>query len=152
MAIEPAGGGVLRKFIRHPVSIPIEIVVDESESDVEARVATARNISSGGLAFGLLHPVVPGARITISLSRTWPDCSASGTVVWCQEAGAGFEAGVQFSEVNEAFKARMVEQFCQIEDYRRDVREREGRDLDSEEAAKEWIVRYAAEFAKTLDS
>ena len=44
----------------------------------------------------------------------------------------------------------MVAQFCQIEDYRRDMAETEGRLLSSEEAAKEWIVQYAEDFADTI--
>ena len=70
-------------------------------------------------------------------------------MVWCREACPGYEAGLEFSETNE-FKARMVAQFCQIEDYRRDVLEKEGRELSSEDAAREWIMRYAADFAETM--
>ena len=139
----------MRKFIRHPSCIPIEIAIDESEAETPATV-NMTNVSSGGLAFNMLHPVSVGARLTISMPQVWPDYSASGRVVWCRQAPGGYEAGVQFEETNEAFKARMVAQFCQIEDYRRDVREREGRDLSSEEAAREWIVRYAEEFANTI--
>ena len=41
----------------------------------------------------------------------------------------------------------MVEQVCQIEHYRREVLRVEGRVLDAESAAVEWIGRYAAEFS-----
>ena len=84
------------------------------------------------------------------MPEVWPDYSATGKVVWCREASLGYEAGVQFDVPDESFKARMVAQFCQIEDYRRELREREGRNLSSEEAAREWIMRYAAEFADTM--
>jgi hypothetical protein len=152
----------MRKFIRHPTCIPIEIAVNESaligeetvaeEESVPnaADAATMVNISAGGLAFSLLHPVSVGAEMTISMPQVWPDYAARGQVVWCREHSEGFEAGVQFVEADEAFKARMVAQFCQIEDYRRDVREKEGRLLSSEEAAREWIVQYAEEFAETI--
>tara|TARA_R110001592_G_scaffold59660_13_gene181124 strand:+ start:5431 stop:5568 length:138 start_codon:yes stop_codon:yes gene_type:complete len=40
----------------------------------------------------------------------------------------------------------MVEQVCQIENYRREVKKREGRELDPEEAAVEWIAAYAEDF------
>ncbi len=140
----------MRKFIRHPNCIPIDIAVDESGSEGDGTTVTLVNVSAGGLAFSLLHPVNVGARLTISMPQVWPDYSASGTVVWCREAQQGFEAGVQFDQPDEAFKARMVAQFCQIEEYRREVRERDGRALSSEEAAREWIVRYAEEFANTI--
>lgn len=148
----------MRKFIRHPSAIPIEIAVQDGalSGAVEAGVSGENpateliNISAGGLAFNLLHRVAVGAEIVISLPQVWPDYSARGTVVWCRECSMGFEAGVQFAESNEAFKARMVAQFCQIEDYRRDISQKEGRRLSSEEAAKEWIVQYAEEFADTI--
>ena len=147
----------MRKFIRHPTSIPIEIAVEDlASADAEASAtgsdmeANLINISAGGLAFNLLHPVAIGTRLTISMPQVWPDYTAQGTVVWCRECNTGFEAGVQFGEANEAFKARMVAQFCQIEDYRRDIHQKEGRRLSSEEAAKEWIVQYAEEFAETI--
>jgi hypothetical protein len=140
----------MRKFIRHPSCIPIDIAVDESVGGEDVGSVNMLNVSSGGLAFSLLHPVNVGSRLTISMPDVWPDYTACGTVVWCREAAAGFEAGVQFDQPDEAFKARMVAQFCQIEDYRREVREREGRALSSEEAAREWIVRHAEEFANNM--
>ena len=44
------------------------------------------------------------------------------------------------------FRARMVEQVCQIEHYRR-LRERElGESLSIESVAQEWIAEHAADF------
>jgi ABC-type Fe3+-hydroxamate transport system substrate-binding protein len=40
----------------------------------------------------------------------------------------------------------MVGQVYQIEHYRQEVEQLEGRILGSEEAAEEWIQRYAADF------
>jgi c-di-GMP-binding flagellar brake protein YcgR len=140
----------MRKFIRHPASIPIEIAVDRDAEEAAASDANLTNISAGGLAFYLFEAVSLGSNLTISMPDIWPNYSASGTVVWCRESNAGFEAGVQFLESSEAFKARMVAQFCHIEDYRRDVHRSEGRNLTSDEAAREWIVQYAGEFAETI--
>ena len=137
----------MRKFIRHPAAIPIDIAVDEQAG---AAPVSLENISAGGLAFKLLKPVAVGCQLSISMPQIWPDYCATGTVVWCHESDCGYEAGVQFAQSNEAFKARMVAQFCQIEDYRRDINHSEGRRLSSEEAAREWIVQYAEEFAETI--
>ncbi|MEP5766493.1 MAG: PilZ domain-containing protein [Halieaceae bacterium] len=154
----------MRKFIRHPTCVPIDIAVDESQAyadgeavaesqppaEPEANMVSMVNISAGGLAFTLLHPISIGSRMNISMPQVWPDYAASGSVAWCREVSEGFEVGVEFTDVEEAFKARMVAQFCQIEDYRRDMREKQGRMLSSEEAAREWIVQYAADFADTV--
>jgi hypothetical protein len=40
----------------------------------------------------------------------------------------------------------MIEQICHIEHYRKEVKLAEGRELSSEEAADEWIKRYAGDF------
>ena len=45
-----------------------------------------------------------------------------------------------------AFSTRMVEQVQQIRHYRQEVLRVEGRMLDDDSAAREWIARYAATF------
>jgi hypothetical protein len=40
----------------------------------------------------------------------------------------------------------MVEQVAYIESYKKQVREREGRTITGEQAAFEWIARYADSF------
>jgi hypothetical protein len=42
----------------------------------------------------------------------------------------------------------MVEQVCHIEQYKADVLKKEGRELTGEEAAKEWILKYAKDFPR----
>ena len=58
--------------------------------------------------------------------------------------------GVEFLDRDDSFRARMVEQVCHIEQYKRQVLETEGRVLNGEQAAKEWIRRYAASFPNLL--
>jgi hypothetical protein len=134
--------------------VPLRVAVSSEEPEAVDSVSTGTmlNITAAGLALAVLHPVAVGAQLTISMPEIWPDYKACGTVAWCSEAGQGFEAGVLFGHSNEAFKARMVAQFCQIEDYRREMRDSEGRLLSSEEAAREWIVQFAEDFReRTLD-
>jgi hypothetical protein len=57
-----------------------------------------------------------------------------------------YEIGVAFEDSLDAFRIRMVEQVCQIERYRLSVLGCEGRELTTEEAAREWIARYADQF------
>ena len=40
----------------------------------------------------------------------------------------------------------MIEQVCHIEHYRKEVMLREGRELSAQEAAREWISKYAGDF------
>ena len=56
------------------------------------------------------------------------------------------DLGVEFLDRRDAFRARMVEQVCHIENYRKTVYHTEGRVLAGKEAALEWIGKYAAHF------
>ncbi|MBK7954591.1 MAG: hypothetical protein KBE22_07180 [Candidatus Accumulibacter sp.] len=49
-------------------------------------------------------------------------------------------------DLNDPFAERMVAQVQLIERYRDDVLRSEGRWLDGDSAALEWITRYAAQF------
>lgn len=136
----------MRRFVRHPTNIPIDVnsrALPESTGDVSA----LKNLSQDGMACKVPGEVPVGTVVNIDIPSVSPPYSGQGVIVWCQQDGQQFEVGVRFIDKDEAFKARMVQQVCQIEAYKRKVFEQEGRVLDSEQAAKEWIEKYAAEFA-----
>ena len=54
--------------------------------------------------------------------------------------------GVELLEKEEAFRTRMIEQICHIEHYKNEVYKTEGRELSGEEAALEWINKFAHTF------
>lgn len=56
--------------------------------------------------------------------------------------------GIKFTQSIDVFRIRMVEQVCHIEQYKEDVKAREGRCLTGTQAALEWIQRYASKFPK----
>ena len=60
----------------------------------------------------------------------------------------GYEVGVMFMNSDSDFKVRMVEQVCHIEHYRKEVLETEGRMINGEEAALEWIKKHAKDFPR----
>lgn len=138
----------MRQFIRHPVSVPIEVRAGDA---APAQALHTHDISLGGLAIVAEQPHAPGAQLAVRIACVHPPFEARARVVWCREHAAngapgGYELGVAFLDPQDVFLAHMVEQICYIEDYRREVRRCEGRDLSSEEAAFEWIDRYAADF------
>jgi hypothetical protein len=135
---------VMRQFIRHPVDVPIEI---RTEHSVPAAEVQTHDISLGGLAVRSAQPVTPGALIEVRIPYVEPAFEARARVAWCKpNDGGGHELGVSFLDAEDAFLARMVEQVCYIEDYRKSVERLEGRHLSSEDAAHEWIEKYAAKF------
>ena len=133
-----------RQFIRHPVSMPIEASL---AGPVSARYASqAHCIGVGGLAFRCGQVVEPGTFLHVRITYVRPEFETDARVVWCRNTESSVELGVEFLNSDDAFRARMVEQVCHIETYRRDVGDNEGRMLSTEEAAAEWIGKYAAIF------
>lgn len=135
----------MRRFVRHPTDIPIGINVIESQAE-EDSVCSMTTVSQGGLSCEVPNKVEVGAKVDIDVSAVSPAYHGCGQVIWCKEKGECFELGICFIDREEAFKARMVQQVCQIEQYKNMVFEKEGRVLDGNQAAAEWIKKYASEF------
>lgn len=144
----------MRQYIRHPASIPIQIeddceenlLADETVCEDQPSFTETRNLSEGGLCFICSHRVTAGTTIGFYIACVTPDYHGTGVVTWCHQAHSNaYEVGVRFTDANQFFKTRMVEQVCQIEAYRR-YHINQGRTLSSEEAAREWIANNAAYF------
>ncbi|HID48629.1 MAG TPA: PilZ domain-containing protein, partial [Chromatiales bacterium] len=134
----------MRQFVRHPSNIPIH--VEAGEVCCADRLT---DIGFGGLRFNSHTPLAKGCMVTIRIDVVKPPFEIMARVVWNRQRNDGYETGVEFVAEQDAYKARMVEQICHIEDYRQRVREEEGRHLSSGQAALEWIERYAASFPGT---
>ncbi|MBK8175836.1 MAG: PilZ domain-containing protein [Rhodospirillales bacterium] len=132
----------MRHFIRHPVDIPIEVSADEQSLHA---LPHACNVSVGGLAIQSDVELKPGAIIDIRIPFVRPMFETKARVVWCHDHEQNFDLGVEFLDPEDAFRARMVEQVCHIEKYKQDMH-REGRYITPEEAAMEWIDKYAWRF------
>jgi hypothetical protein len=105
-----------------------------------------KNLSAGGLSFITNIPVKVGSVVDLIIPCVNPDYQGEGVIVWRRnQQPEGFEVGVRFANDDEYFRMRMVEQVCQIEEYRQQLAEA-GREITSEEAAYEWITRFAADF------
>jgi hypothetical protein len=132
----------MRNYIRHPTSIPIHVSTGAHDN---AQVMV-NNLSAGGLCFFTDIPVKVGSVVDLMIPCIAPDYQGEGVIVWRRnQPPQGFEVGVRFANDDEYFRVRMVEQVCQIEEYRQQLAE-VGRDLSTEEAALEWIKRFAANF------
>lgn len=132
-----------REFIRHTAGVPLEIRTVPGSPAARRRSV---NVSAGGLSFVWDTPPALGSVIEITIPTVDPPFQARAKVVWMKPEGDAFCVGVQFLDATDAFRARMVEQVCAIDRYRCEVLENEGRDLTPEDAASEWIGRYAGRF------
>ncbi len=132
----------MRNYIRHPSSVPIRFSLAAGTAAQEH----LHDVSAGGLCFEAHIRMEPGTGIHLAIPIQRPPFEADAVVAWCHSAGHGFRIGVRFDGDVSVFALRMVEQICHIEHYRQDVLQREGRRLSSEQAATEWIARYADKF------
>jgi len=131
----------MRKYIRHPSDIPIEIEGVDAQ-DIES----LQDVSFGGLSFVSKNRIKPGSKISITIKFVNPSFVSLTVVKWCRKRGDHYDVGVSFCDHEDAYRARMIEQVCHIEHYKREVLIKEGRKLTGEQAALEWIQRYAAKF------
>lgn len=132
----------MRKYIRHPSDIPIEFSIQQLKLSKQRM----SNISIGGLAIRTQERIEIGRVIDLSIDSVTPAFKASGRVAWCLKRNDCYDVGIQFIEPEDAFRVRMVEQICHIEQYKKDTLEQEGRELTGEQAALEWIDKFASEF------
>jgi len=130
----------MRAYHRHLSEMPVRFSLEPNDHMVHNRLV---NISNGGLALSNQTRVQPGTSIHIQIPVGSDLFEADGSVVWCHKTGHRFELGICFDDPQTEHRTQMIEQLCHIERYRWKVQDEEGRELTSEEAAADWISRYA---------
>jgi hypothetical protein len=145
-----------REYIRHPSGIPLQYAqIDEPQHSVDS----LHNVSLGGLSFSVAEDLKINSWLTINIPVNQDSLKVEAQVRWCRaqnnssldsSQNALFDVGVQFLDSLDAFSIRMVEQICHIEDYKKKVLIEEGRTLSNDEAATEWIEKYATEFPRNI--
>jgi len=131
----------MRVYVRHPSEFPVALVRDGNHPVNEQ----LQDVSPGGLCCRVGEAYAPGERVRVHIPLGSPGFMTEGRVVWCHEADPGYRVGIAFTNDVDAFRTRMVEQVCHIERYRRYL-QAEGREATPEEAAAEWIGKYAERF------
>ena len=127
--------------------MPLQVTLDwEEEENDESIDQTITNVGLGGLAFVSQKPLEVLQRVRICIPLLQQDNYLVGNVVWCEKSGKSYEIGIEFEKTRDAFRIRMIEQICHIEHYRKEVERLEGRELSAQEAAGEWISKYAGDF------
>ncbi|HIC45929.1 MAG TPA: PilZ domain-containing protein [Methylophaga aminisulfidivorans] len=133
----------LRRFIRHPSSVPIQVKLGEQHQQ-----RSLKDVSKGGLCFCSAEPIAVGTLVEINILACKPGFTAKGIISWCKPEGNQYLVGVNFQSKAMTYALRMVEQICYIEDYRKRISANTGRQLTSDQAALEWIQKYAADFPR----
>lgn len=136
----------MRSYIRHPADIPVQ--VDTTPGHLKGGQSRLANVSQGGLAFDAAESIPVGSMVRLLITVVDPGFEAEGVVTHCRQEAGHYVIGIEFIHRDDLYVARMVEQVCHIEHYKRAVAEREGRILSGEEAAREWIEKYAEHFPR----
>lgn len=91
-------------------------------------------------------PQRPGSLVEVTISLLQQRILATAIVASCRLDDDGYQLELHVIHPDHAFQMRMIEQLYHICNYQRWVLRHEGRVLDSEQAALEWIERYAQHF------
>lgn len=132
----------LRRNIRHPSSFPVDCRREPSGTVAHHHL---RDIGHGGLGLVSDQPLAPGEVYDFQFPGLDYTESVRGEVVWVQptseQAQGSYVGGVRFIEESPYSHARLVVDLCHVEYYRRDQRQRHGRQLDYSQALREWKER-----------
>ncbi len=131
------------------MDVPIQVIASrvEDEQDIDDNSdQTITNVSLGGLAFESGTAFIIGDRVRITIPMLQQDNILIGSVAWCDTADNGYVIGIKFENSRDFYRMRMIEQICHIEHYRGEVLRTQERELSTQEAASEWIAKYAGDF------
>jgi hypothetical protein len=128
------------EFVEHPSSIPI---------DTEALEISSYSESAPGSFWGLkiqsVRQAPLGAPICITFALGKGKIKAQGKIVRCEANGDGYDLWVQFSSFIDCHKARMAEQACQMEAWRKE-QESHGETLEPNLAYSKWLNLFSSGF------
>ena len=131
-------------YIHHPRGLTLQFRVIPRKSVRTRQLSQEPQL--GGLRFESRRPVRPGALLEVTVVVCGESQTFRGAVHWVERIRRHFEIGLGFTSREDAFRARMTEQACHIEAYRRRCSRREGHAISAECAARAWIERYAETF------
>ena len=134
---------IKRGYIQHPSEIPLKTkLVKAPLPEVQSVQATP----SRGLCLESAKSFEVGNNLQVSITLNGSEFKADATVAWVEPEDDHYIIGVNFNDKDKSYGIRMAEQICHIEHYRRDVLQHQGRQLTEEEAAIDWVDRYASTF------
>ena len=136
----------MRHFLRHPSDMPVELIQRRQAFLPHQRL---NNISLGGVACNSPKGFRKGTAVELRIPLLGEQARYPGVVAWCRRQADNYLVGVAFIDEDTLFRARMVEQICQIEHYRRQREQQSGESLEVETVAREWIALHAANFPGT---
>lgn len=130
-----------RRSVRHTTAMPVEFHCSTAAAKLDGHL---NDIGQGGVGLVSTVALQPGEECRLQFPLLDYDATVNGRIVWCKPEADGFTVGVQFVEDRPYTHAQLVVDICHIEYYRRDQRQRLGRELDHASAIQEWRNRKNA--------
>jgi hypothetical protein len=133
----------MRQFLRHPCDLPVELIIRKQTFLPRQRLY---NISLGGVACNAPRGFRRGTSIELHIPLLGDAARYPGVVAWSRKLTDDYLSGIACIDEDTLCRARMVEQVCQIEHYRRRRELESGEVQPIESTALEWIAHNAADF------
>lgn len=130
------------EFVAHPKDLPFEITLIEDQAFPPSIGERAGFVGITCLASQCFET---GCSVRVTLEEIDPNFCVTGRVAWCDQEVGEYRIAIEFPIKDECYCVRMIEQLSQIEHYRRQEKTH-GRRLNYNEAAAEWIQKFAATF------
>lgn len=124
--------------------MPVELIVRKQACLPRQRL---HDISLGGVACNSSRSFRRGTEVEMHIPLLGDQARYPGVIAWCHKLPNDYLVGISFIDEDTLFRARMVEQVCQIEHYRHQRELELGKPLAVEAVAGEWIAQHAAEFS-----
>lgn len=139
-------------YIQHPREIPVTLLsatppqpsAAADQSNGSAQCSTGHK--EAGICFWTAEQPRVQDKVVLGIDLDNNHFIGKGSVVRVQPEKDGNWVCVQI-DPEDAFAIRMAEQLCQIEHYRSDNKHYLDRTMSQDEAAQEWIAKYAALFS-----
>ena len=134
-----------RRFYRHPISVPLVLRTSKKEKEGQSQ---SLDVSLGGLSFLWPERLSKGSLIDIKIAVKKKRFEIKSKVAYAKEdqKTGKFRTGVCFADDSSAFVARLAEQMLEIIKYRKNLSQKSGHEISEEEAANQWIKKYADKF------
>lgn len=135
-----------RRFFRHPLKVPIQY---REMQATRMDMSSSLDLSLGGLCFYSERFFSKGTLLDVRIPVGGEIFQIHGWVAYCnRNPGVDrYRIGMTFNDAQSAFHAKLAEQMHKILEYRGKRSRELNQEISEEQAADEWIQKYARHFA-----
>jgi len=143
-----------RESVRHLINIPfkyqVQVAGRASQKKKIKGESHTLNLSRGGFLFAAQEPIPEHSVLKVKIPFQTRTYQVHVKVMHCKQDRKenAYLIGVEFQDVSDAFRMRLIEQMYLITEYWQLRKRQLGRDISLPEASREWVRRYSQKFQK----